>query len=218
MTLFTSSRLGYGSNRSAYTFAMSLISPCSFGLLILYGRVLEQSGPSAALKQSTLGCASILGLAAFFIGKLDPSIDSNATLARLTRTIVGAIFVFRESYVQLITSQHWSFISSILTPSQSSTWFAPISGLTSVTSALAAIGTGKLSTLFGLQGVLALSALSLGISVVFGQLAYHIAKKNGFNPEDEYRRNQQKSKNKSISTVNAREEGLITKAREIFAR
>ena len=177
MTLFTSSRLGFGGNKSAYPFAMTFISPMSFMLLLFYGKVLQKQGPYLALKTTTLGCASILGLASLTIAKLDTLIDGNDTLTTITKYIVGLLFIFRESYVQLITSQHWSFISSILTPSQSSMWFAPISGLTSVTSALSAMGVGKLSNLWGLPGVLGLAATVLGGSVVFGEMAYNIAEK-----------------------------------------
>ena len=184
MTLFTSSRLGFGNNVSAYPFAMTFISPVSFILLLFYGNVLENLGPLMALRRTTLGCASVLGISSLLLSKLDKLIDiSDATtstsnnIAILTRYLVGALFVFRESYVQLITSQHWSFISSVLTPNQSSTWFAPISGLTSVTSALAAMGVGRLSSMWGLQGVLGVAACVLGGSVVFGQAAYRIADK-----------------------------------------
>jgi len=177
MTLFTSSRLGFGGNKSAYPFAMTFISPMSFMLLLFYGKVLQKQGPYLALKTTTLGCASILGLASLTIAKLDSLIDGNDALTTITKYIVGLLFIFRESYVQLITSQHWSFISSILTPSQSSKWFAPISGLTSITSALSAMGVGKLSNLWGLPGVLGLAATVLGGSVVFGEMAYNIAEK-----------------------------------------
>lgn len=189
MTLFTSARLGFGNNVSAYPFAMTFISPVSFILLLFYGNVLENLGPLMALRRTTLGCASVLGLSSLLLSKLDKLIDisdattspsssnNNNNIAILTRYLVGALFVFRESYVQLITSQHWSFISSVLTPNQSSTWFAPISGLTSVTSALAAMGVGKLSSMWGLQGVLGVAACVLGGSVVFGQAAYRIADK-----------------------------------------
>jgi len=159
---------------------MTFISPVSFVLLLFYGSVLNNLGPLLALKHTTLGCASILGLSSLLISKLDPQIiegDTTSLLAILTRYTVGALFIFRESYVQLITSQHWSFISSVLTPNQSSTWFAPISGLTSITSALAALGVGKLSAVWGLQGVLGVAAVVLGGSVVFGEAAYGIAEK-----------------------------------------
>ena len=111
------------------------------------------------------------------LAKLDPIIDTHPHLATLTKYIVGILFVFRESYVQLITSQHWSFISSVLTPNQSSRWFAPISGLTSVTSALAALCVGKLSAMWGIPGVVGVAGLFLAGSVIFGDIAYRIAEK-----------------------------------------
>ena len=175
MTLFTSARLGFGSSKSAYPFSMTFISPMSFLLLLFYGRILERNGPLMALKQTTIGCASLLGLASVAIAKLDPLVDDSARIATLVKYMIGVLFVFRESYVQLITSQHWSFISSVLTPNQSSTWFAPISGLTSITSALAAMAVASLSNMWGLQGVLAVASIALGVSVIFGQLAYSIA-------------------------------------------
>jgi len=196
---------------------MTFISPLSFVLLLFYGSVLNNLGPLLALKHTTLGCASILGLSSLLISKLDPQIiegDTTSLLAILTRYTVGALFIFRESYVQLITSQHWSFISSVLTPNQSSTWFAPISGLTSITSALAAMGVGKLSAVWGLQGVLGVAAVVLGGSVVFGEAAYGIAEKNGFNPADEHK----KKHGKSSSSKTNNDESLITKARDVFTR
>ncbi len=178
MTLFTSNRLGFGSSAvSAYPFAMTFISPVSFLLLLFYGGCLNRSGPYLALKQTTLSCAGVLGLASLLLARLDPLLDTHPHLSTLTKYIVGVLFVFRESYVQLITSQHWSFISSVLTPSQSSMWFAPISGLTSVTSALAAICVGKLSGVWGIPGVVGAAGLFLAFSVIFGDMAYRIADK-----------------------------------------
>jgi ATP/ADP translocase len=247
MTLFTSSKLGFGgegggSVSSAYPLAMTLIGPASFGLLLLYGIALDARGPYGALQFTTLGCASILGLSSLVIARMDAMLPQHgAALAStssktMTRYIVGALFVFRESYVQLLTSQHWSFISSILTPSESSRWFAPISGLTSITSALAAAGVGKMSSLLGLQGVLLVASIVLGGSVVFGRMAYSIAEKNGFNPAEEHERKKQQKQQTQSSSTNSdalkissssehrhdndsrSKDGLFTKAGDVFQR
>lgn len=177
MTLFTSSRLGFGNSRSAYPFAMTFISPISLVLLLGYGAVLGKLGPLSALKATTLGCASVLLVSGFLIAKLDGMVESHPTAKIITKYLIGTLFVFRESYVQLITSQHWSFLSSILTPNQSSRWFAPISGLTSVTSAVAAMAVGRLSQILGLSGVLVVAGLVLGLSLILGDVAYGIAQK-----------------------------------------
>jgi ATP/ADP translocase len=182
------------------------------------------------LKSTTLGCASILGLSALVIDRMDAMIPNDvevvagSTVSRMTRYIVGALFVFRESYVQLLTSQHWSFISSILTPSESSRWFAPISGLTSITSALAAAGVGKMSALLGLQGVLLVAAVVLSGSIGFGRMAYSIAEKNGFNPAEEHdRKKKQKQQKQQLVTStssnnNRAKDSLFAKAGDVFAR
>lgn len=124
-----------------------------------------------------MGCASVLLVSGLLIAKLDGIVDTNPTAKMITKYLIGALFVFRESYVQLITSQHWSFLSSVLTPKQSSRWFAPISGLTSVTSAVAAMGVGRLSQILGLSGVLIVAGLVLGVSLILGDVAYGIAER-----------------------------------------
>jgi hypothetical protein len=177
MTLFTSSRLGFGNSRSAYPFAMTFISPMSLVLLLGYGAVLGKLGPLGALKATTLGCASVLLVSGLLIAKLDGMVESHPTAKMITKYLIGTLFVFRESYVQLITSQHWSFLSSVLTPNQSSRWFAPISGLTSITSAVAAMGVGRLSQILGLSGVLVVAGLVLGVSLILGDVAYGIAER-----------------------------------------
>ena len=89
--------------------------------------------------------------------------------------LVGMLFIFRESYVQLLTSQYWSFMSSIVDPLFSAKYFAPVSGLTSLTSALAGANVGRLSDKFGLEGVLGMAALVLICSSYFASQAYALA-------------------------------------------
>ncbi|KAL7551037.1 hypothetical protein ACHAWF_014240 [Thalassiosira exigua] len=217
MTLFTSSKVGFGKSAGAYPLALTFVAPASFLLLLAYGRILERGGPLVALKGTTVGCAGVLGLSAWAIRQLDFLADADPSWAAAAKYLVGGLFVFRESYVQLLTSQHWSFISSVLTPGQSSTWFAPISGLTSVTSALAATQVGRLSERWGLTGVMGLAGAVLGCSVLFGGRAYEIAEENGFNPADEHYR-KKRSKEAKASSDGTQEAGLVTKARDVFAR
>ncbi|KAL3788349.1 hypothetical protein ACHAW5_010554 [Stephanodiscus triporus] len=235
MTLFTSSRLGFGGGggggstgsgggggggattlASAYPLAMTFISPASFLLLLWYGSVLERSGPRGALRTTTLGCALALGGCGLLVSRLDsmlppPSSSSSSTSSTsslaplLTRYVVGMLFVFRESYVQLLTSQHWSFISSILTPAESSTWYGPVSGLTSITSALGAVGVGWLSGRVGLTGVLAIAGVALATSAYFGGMAYGIAERNGFDPTDEGRKEEEEEEEGSSSSSRRRQ-------------
>ena len=182
IALFTSKKVGFQSP-AAFPFAMAFISPMSLCLLLLYGFILEHLGPRVALIRTTVICASVLLAAAVAITILQdqlaggPSINIFGSSYPLIKLLVGALFIFRESYVQLLTSQHWSFIASTLNPSQSTTWFAPISGLTSILSATAGLFTSKLVDKVGLTGVIACAGLSLLLSLIMSEQAYAIAEK-----------------------------------------
>lgn len=56
--------------------------------------------------------------------------------------------------------------------------------------------------------------------VIFGEMAYKIADKNGFNPADEHYRKKQSKANSSTNTNNGIEvdDSLFTKARDVFQR
>ena len=178
LSLFTSAKTGFGGKTAAYPLAMGLVSPTSLALLLGYGGLLERSGPRAALRRSSLYCAVTLGAAASLIhylqGLAEPIVLGGVNILPF---LVAALFVFRESYVQLITSQHWSFMSSVLTPAQASLWFAPISGLTSVMSAVAGVGVSSVVHGLGLTGAMGLAALMLALSTVLTESAYSISEK-----------------------------------------
>ncbi len=59
-------------------------------------------------------------------------------------------------------------------------WYGHVSGLTSLTMAMGAVGVGALSGRVGLLGVLVVSGLALAASVCFGGLACGIAKEVSF--------------------------------------
>lgn len=184
IALFTSKSVGFQSP-SAFPFAMALISPVSLCLLLLYGTILEHNGPRAALSRTTALCGSILvtaSLAIYGLQQQQPSIFGFPVV----KLLVGALFIFRESYVQLLTSQHWSFMASITTPDNSATWFPRITGLTSILSATGGWFTSALVNKVGLTGVVALAGLSLFLSLFMSNQAYSIAEKSGFNPEFEH--------------------------------
>jgi hypothetical protein len=182
IALFTSKQVGF-KNPAAYPLAMAFISPMSLCLLLLYGKMLDQHGPRGALKQTTMLCGGTLIVAAAAIKVLRDKMNGGPTISMfgsnfpLIKILVGVLFIFRESYVQLLTSQHWSFMASVLNPSQSATWFAPISGLTSILSAVAGLLTSKLINAVGLAGVLCLAGFFLFLSLFFSERAYAISQK-----------------------------------------
>jgi len=184
VALFTSAKMGFAGNTAAFPLAMAFISPTSLSLLLLYGKILGRAGPRGAIRQTTFLVASMLGFAAVSIDILSDGFGSNILIPffgiakiPLLQALVGALFIFRESYVQLLTSQYWSFMASILNPEQSAKWFSPISGLTSITSAIAGLGVTRVVETAGLPGALAVAGLFLLCSLIFTEKAYAIADK-----------------------------------------
>lgn len=193
IALFTSKTMGYR-HSSAFPLAMAFVSPLSFLLLVAYGGLLEEHGPTGALTRTTLFCSSILMLAAATLWACQ-TFDLHLFAIPLAKFITGPLFVFRESYVQLITSQYWSFIASILTPEQSATWFAPISGLTSLTSALAGLSVRFVVDRIGLIGAVFTTGFVMLFSILASSAAYSIAARHGFDPSAEIlRRKSQRQK------------------------
>lgn len=212
LSLFTSSTTGF-SKSSAFPLAMAFVSPMSLLLLMGYGKELDAYGPRTALRNTTLYCAMVLTISAALIQNFTLSGISYRQVP-LVKVIVGILFVFRESYVQLLTSQMWSFMVSVSTPAQSATWFAPISGLTSITSALAGFWVSTLTAKIGLTGVMAGAGLSLIASILFSDQAYSLSDKFGFNPANEIEEKHSKKEKESSS----HEESLISKASKVFTR
>ena len=180
IALFTSAKTGFAGNTAAFPLAMAFISPTSLSLLLLYGKILDKAGPRGAVRQTTFFCASVLwasSLLVFLLQGMEPihiPLFGGASI-KLLQLLVGTLFIFRESYVQLLTSQYWSFMASILTPDQSAKWFSQISGLTSITSAAAGLGVSNVVEKVGLPGALGIAGAILITSLIFTERAYSIA-------------------------------------------
>jgi hypothetical protein len=218
VALFTSRATGYPNSPGAFPFAMAFVSPLSLVLLFMYSSVLEKYGPRGALSRSTYGCALTILLSACGI---EVATQSGATLwgtsIPITKFISGPLFVFRESYVQLLTSQYWSFMASVLTPNQSAKWFAPIAGLTSISSVIGGTAVSFLSSKLNLSGTLACTAIALVLSVFASGMAYTIAEQHNFSPQ----RHQQHKKEKRGPTEDGGgndRAGMVSKATKLFAR
>ena len=180
IALFTSAKTGFAGNTAAFPLAMAFISPTSLMLLLLYGKILNKAGPRGAVRETTFLCASVLWVSAGLIHFLQGMAPIHIQLwggcsMKLIQLLVGALFIFRESYVQLLTSQYWSFMASILTPDQSAKWFSPISGLTSITSAAAGLCVSNVVEAVGLPGALGLAGMILITSLIFTEKAYAIS-------------------------------------------
>ena len=181
VALFTSSSTGYAGIPAAFPLAMAFVSPFSLLLLMGYGNFLDRFGPAGALLRSSLFCAVVISTCAGAVALLQ---STGLMLGGIpaVKYISGPLLIFRESYVQLLTSQFWSFMASSLSPMQSAQWFGPIAGLTSIASAVAGLAVSPLVEKIGLAGTLLVTGLTLLGSLLASQQAYAVADKYGFAP------------------------------------
>lgn len=211
ISLFTSSTAGYGGYPAAFPFAMAFVSPMSLALLMSYAKVLDNHGPRGALNASTLLCAIVMNAAALSIHLFEKTGTQFMGVAA-AKFVSGPLFVFRESYVQLLTTQYWSFMASALTPSQSAKWFGPIAGLTSITSAIAGFSVSNIIESIGISYALLGTGVTLLISLFAVNAAYGVAEEHGFSPVAK------KAQGVSAAKKNQEELGMVKKATNLFAR
>ena len=91
---------------------------------------------------------------------------------------VFALFVTQNSLVQLLYTQHWAFIGSIgHGKKEGSIWFAPIAGIGSLASTLAASAVGSTADMITLPGLLLVAAMFMVLSGFAAESAYYMAEK-----------------------------------------
>ena len=208
VALFTSASTGYAGFTAAFPLAMAFVSPFSIVLLMLYGNLLDSFGPGGALLHSTSLCAVTVLAGAMAIAVFSQAKTSIFGIPG-AKLISGPLFVFRESYVQLLTSQYWSFMASALTPSQSGRWFGPIAGLTSIASVIAGLAVPPLVNRIGLVGTLTGTGVMLLLSLYWAKQAYRVAEQYDFTPAD-HKKPGSKEKNSVFA--------LLHKATGLFQR
>lgn len=170
MALFTSGRTGFNSPAAA-PFCTACVSPVSLMVLWAYTSSLERRGPRQSLWYSTLAFGLLLATSSLFIYALEPYVDQHQVYRDLARMVIFGLSVCQNALVQLLYTQHWSFLGSICPQ----VWFAPIAGLGSVASTLAALAVSPLVDRVGLTGLLFASSWFLVASAMFGDHAYRIA-------------------------------------------
>lgn len=202
MALFTSDGLGYGhgdeGGLSALPMAVGCVSPFSVGLLWFYAKTLDTGGPSYALRTHTLICAGTQIVSGWLLGAFDQYLHMDETQASLanwpsskvkawSQPLLFSLFVFQNGYVQLLYNQHWAFISSVLTPEEGTRVFAPIAGIGSIGSTLAAGLVSVFVDRLGLIGLLHLAGASYIVSAILADVAFGYAKIGGFEPSSSNR-------------------------------
>lgn len=186
MTLFTSDSTGF-SGPSAVTIATGLVSPISIGLLYIHRRVFDAVGPRKSIFVTTLAYAAIILGTTLVLQTSPPRMISKAT--------VLSLFVLTNSFVHLLVTQHWSFLTSLLQSSTAS-WTPILAGMGSITSTLAGWAvTPALQLLssttspttptrsnFGLTGLLVMASIGVLCTTVLSDKAYAIAEKVAMDP------------------------------------
>ena len=228
LSLFTSKTAGF-SSPGAFPLAMACVSPFSFVLLMGYGRELSLRGPRAALRNTGLFCAAFLSLTgggasvldnASFALPLDEGCEhDHFQLGMLipSKIMIWTSFIFQQSYAHLLYTQHWSFLGSVLTSAEGASYFSPIAGLSSLSSALAGAIVGKIVDKSGLGGLLGIASASLLLSILLADLAYGLSEKHDFDPAEEMKR-KKAEKDKLSATKGQKEVGLLKKTRDMFDR
>jgi hypothetical protein len=93
------------------------------------------------------------------------------------KILVGGLFVFQNSYAHLLYTQQWSFLGSVMTPSEGTKWFSVIAGLSSLICTGTATMVQSMALKIGLLGLIGGTSLTLALSLFCADQAYAIAEK-----------------------------------------
>ncbi|KAL3784672.1 hypothetical protein ACHAWO_004887 [Cyclotella atomus] len=186
MALFTSDGLGFGKSHttksvghsegglSALPMAVGCVSPFSVALLYFYGKTLNHGGPRHALRIHTMVCAAAQIICGSILGSLSQLIELKDNRAA-DIPVKGLLFGVEEP-------SSFKCICSV-TAEEGTKAFAPIAGLGSIGSTLAAVMVSTLVERSGLIGLLYMAGASFVLSAAFADVAFGIARKNGFEPK-----------------------------------
>ena len=163
--------------------AVGYASPFSVALLWFYAKTLDLGGPSYALYERRDTNCIWIDLRTFNHHlKMD---ETNCPLANAKlwdQTLLFLLFLFQNAYVQLSYVQHWTFISSVLAPEEGTKAFAPIAGLGSIGSTIAAGLVSVLVERVGLIGLLHMAGASYVVSALLADVAFETARMGGYEP------------------------------------
>ena len=230
LALFTSSETGY-THPSAYPFAIGLVTPTTLFLLYWYGTILKANGPRQALRETTSLVLAVLlgGVGLVAILSSSAFVWPPSSVAWVTRAVVALLFVFQNSYAHLIYTQQWSFLGSVMTPTEGTRWFTFIAGWSSLVCTLTASSVQTIADRSnGLVLLMFMTCATLGLSMLCADKAYKLSSEHGFDPSRELQEKQSKKDSKKkknsakartaeINTTNNEvEETLLTKTGRMF--
>jgi AAA family ATP:ADP antiporter len=140
-------------------YALSCV-PVMMGILIyLYGRLLSAVGSSRAMAGSMLISSAVFTLA--FFG-----------LKTGNKWLVFLFYVFKESYVVIISEQYWSFINSTLKDEEGRVFNGPVAGLGALGSLVGGFLLGRYVVAFHSETFILFSAAAFLPALALFWLAY----------------------------------------------
>jgi len=142
------------------------------------------------------------------------NVTSTTIYHQISKGTLWIMFVLQNAFVQLLYTQHWSFLGSIQTSEEAAVRFAPIAGVGSIISTIAACLVSPLVERIGLTGLLYCAALGLAISAVCADWAYNLSEKHGFEPTGK----DDAKGNSTNSSSEAHSASFISRARILFRR
>lgn len=216
LALFTSSEVGFASS-GAFPLAMGLVSPFSAFLLYGYGTVLQKQGPRAALRATTLFSLVVFAVTTGLL-QISQSVTHTAAVHIASQAVVALAFVYQNSYAHLLYNQHWSFLSSVMTPEEGSIWFASIAGLSSIVCTITGTIVKPLVKAVGLAGTVSCNCLFLLISLFFADRAYQLSEIHGFDPSSIRKPSKTTKTDKKDTSEDNPSSSLVLKAKDLFKR
>jgi TLC ATP/ADP transporter len=165
IALLGAKEVGLGSE--ALPFTVALGSPAGALVLYLYARSIKKNGSRYTLRVSNFGCCTLLAFMTFF---------SSYFLhggGRAGQALVIFFYVFREIYVSLLSTQHWSFLTSVLDAS-STGYLVSSAGIVSISSAVGSCAVEVVVKQGGVWQLLVTSFLATMLSWLCAEIAYGI--------------------------------------------
>lgn len=133
----------------------------------VYTRCLDRWGPRVSLRRTTIFFSAILGICGLLV-----LLWRNNT----SQTVLFILFILQNVLVQLLYSQHWSFLTSIV-QTDWMFWLAPLAGIGSLASTFAGLLVAPLLEYDSceLPHLLIVASFCMLVSAVCGDMAYRRA-------------------------------------------
>lgn len=118
-----------------------------------------------------------MATAGLVLNNVDSCVLDSPLCRNISRTISFSMLVIQSGFVYLLSSQHWSFLGSVQSKEEGARWFAPIAGIGSVSSTVAAFAVSPLVNVLGLPILLIAASFLFLVSACCGDIAYQVAQK-----------------------------------------